>query len=558
MKDILKGSLEEFISNSSESGDPTLLNKTISLGFVVDNDDPLQQGRLRVFCPAYNDDPKKLLHLPWCAYVSPVGGVISQTGYARGHVEGNESSDGPVHYGFWAIPEIGAHALVACINGDARRRVWLGCIPSHQETHTQGHGRFKHSNGEVDGPLTSTGNPIEPTSTKLKQAFNGEISSSEWKTRGADYQITSVTERPSPEKSLYTDDNLDTIVDNEEDEWVKEILGEHGYDWTGYKNLGAFLASKVYGWTTPGFHSFTMDDRPFNSRMRFRTAGGNQIILDDTNERIYFSTSEGKSWIEMDAAGNVDLYAERRLSIHSEKDLNFSAGESIRFKAKKFISMYAGDGVPLGQTSLTEVLSDGEIRIHSSSDLHLKVDGTLQSNINGDFLMSVGGETGGETNLTFNGDVNIGVEGSFGISALNNIDFSSADVTFTIAGKGTTINTLTEFLDSFVDTYNEHSHVGAGVNLNLNDPIDLPDPVTIDVQIDLTQIAPWTNRVPEHEPWPRVLKQDSDDDVNSENNSYLNNVDWINQFDNVGEEGRKPIGKVEGDETIERGRFWRR
>jgi len=544
--------VHNFIKHSAESGDLTCLTEFISIGVVVDTDDPLQQGRLRVFCPSYNDDPKKLLHLPLCSYVSPVGGVISQEDYARGSTPGLESSKGATHYGFWAIPEIGAHVLVACINGDSRRRVWLGCLPSHQETHTTAHGRYKHEGGAVDGPLTSEGQPIQPTYNKLKEAFNDKTDSSEWKTRGADYQVSGVFDVPSPDKTVYLDDDYDKIVENETDEWVKKILGEHGYDWSGYKNLGSFLASRVQSWTTPGFHSISMDDRPFNSRIRVRTTGGNQIILDDTNERMYFSTSGGKSWIEMDAAGNIDCYAERRMSFHAEKELNFSAGESIRFKSSGFISMYAGSNT--GQTPLDAPVADGEIRIHSAADLHMKVDGDFQSNVDGKMV----GYVGGTTDLTFNADVNIGVEGTFGLGAFEDIDLSSNDVTFTIAGKGTTINTLTEFLDEYVDIYNDHSHVNAGANLKPANPIDMPDPVSVDVSADETKIAPWTNRVPKHEPWPRVLMQDTDDTVNAPNEGYTNNVDWVEQFDNVGEAGRKPVGVTEGDEDVTRGPFWRR
>lgn len=77
--------------------------------------------------------------------------------------------------------------------------------------------------------------------------------------------------------------------------------------------------------------------------------------------------------------------------------------------------------------------------------------------------------------------------------------------------------------------------------------------------LSLTEISPWTNRVPQHEPWPRVLKQDEGDEVNEENDGYTNNVDWIDQYDNeTSPEGLKPIGRIEGDEEIERGPFWRR
>jgi len=77
--------------------------------------------------------------------------------------------------------------------------------------------------------------------------------------------------------------------------------------------------------------------------------------------------------------------------------------------------------------------------------------------------------------------------------------------------------------------------------------------------LSLTEISPWPNRVPDHEPWPRVLKQDTGDEQNEENEGYKNNVDSIDQYDNESSpEGLRPIGKVEGDETIERGPLWRR
>lgn len=536
--------LKKFIDHSAEVGDLNGISKMLTVGFVVDTDDPLQQGRLRVFCPAYNDDPKKLLHLPWCAYVMPFGGSINQDSYTRGSEEGKELSQGPIHYGFWGIPDIGAHVLVGCVNGDVRRRFWLGCFPQHQETHTIGNGRFKHRNGNVDGPLTSTQNPIEPLSSNLREAFENQTDSPEWKTRAADYQITALFDRPSPDKPLYVDDNLETIQQNEIDSWVRDILGEHGYDWTSYKNLASFLASKVYSWTTPGFHSITADDRPFNCRIRIRTTGGNQIILDDTNERIYFSTAGGKSWIEMDAAGNIDLFAERRLSIHAEKDLNLSAGESIRMKANNFISMYAGD--TRGQSPLSEEIARGEIRIQSSNDLHITSQGNMFLKVDEE-LKAYLGDT-----------LTIGVESDINIGALGNIGLSGSDIVFSPSGKNTTINDLTDFLDDFVDIFNEHIHVNAGANLNLETPLEPADAITVDVSAEEIKLAPWTNRVPQHEPWPRVLMQDSDDPVNSENRGYLNNVDWIEQYNNEGEAGREPVGKIEGDETINRGRFWRR
>lgn len=551
-------SIEELLKNSefesaADKRDTFNIQHSLTIGYVVDTDDPLQQGRLRIFCPALNDNPKKLLHIPWAVYVSPFAGSINQREYVRGTQPGKEKSRGAIHYGFWGIPEIGAHAVVGCINGDIRRRFYIGCIPNHQDVHTIGHGRFKHDSNEVDGPLTSAREPIEPTYSNMGEAFSNDRSSSEWKTRGADYQVSAIFETPVSGKESYVDDDLEQISQSENDEWVRKVLGEHGYDWTPYKNLGAFLSSRVYGMTTPGFHSITLDDRAFNSRIRIRTTGGHQLILDDTNERIYLSTMTGNSWFEMDKSGNIDMYSKRRLSFYAEDDINFSSGKSIRMKAKQGIFGYAGD--TRGQTPLDDIPPDGQIRFHSTHDFHVKSEASLRINIS-DTLYAQVDDT---LEVNINGNINAESGGDFNIKASSNINLNANDVRFIVSGKDVTINGLVDFIDDFVDTYNGHTHGGSGTdspNANIDDE-SLPDNPAI--EDDETEISIWTNRVPQHEPWPRVLKQDSDDPVNAENDGYLNNVDWIDQFDNVtSPAGREPIGKVEGDVTINRGIFWRR
>lgn len=71
--------------------------------------------------------------------------------------------------------------------------------------------------------------------------------------------------------------------------------------------------------------------------------------------------------------------------------------------------------------------------------------------------------------------------------------------------------------------------------------------------------ALWTNRVPMHEPWARVMKGDTNPPPNSQNSEYKQNVHHYDQYDNQSNPiGIEPIGKIEGDEKIDRGMFWRR
>jgi hypothetical protein len=76
-------------------------------------------------------------------------------------------------------------------------------------------------------------------------------------------------------------------------------------------------------------------------------------------------------------------------------------------------------------------------------------------------------------------------------------------------------------------------------------------------QLSLTSLAVWTNRMPQHEPWARMLLMD--ETVNTSSDSYMYNVNHLPQFDDNGnKETSGEIGKLEGDEITPRNPFWRR
>lgn len=465
MYDELFNDLNKTYSGDAKGEKSDITPIGMTLGVVVDTDDPLQMGRLRVFCPSLNDNPKKIHQLPWALYISPFGGSINNSGFTRGTDPSNCTTEGAVQYGFWGIPEQGAHVLVGCIDGDVRRRFWIGCAYEHQETHGVLTGRWKWEGGDglPAGPLSSTNSPVQPLAANLKKAFTPtanilgvEVSlgsgtgSREWRTRAADYQVCGVREDigqpPNTKKTSYLDEQYNKISQAEPDDWVKPILGAHGYDWSGYKSLGSFMASRVYGMSSPGFHSFSMDDRAFNSRIRVRTGAGHQIILDDTNERIYISTFEGKSWIELDKSGNIDAYAKRRLSLHAEEDLNLTSDATIRMLGKKGVHIYGGYNTM--QDALASPPEDGEIRIQSTKDIHVITEKNYRQLSVLDTLWEVGGkvcETIGdslylqvqnEINILTNlGDINVTSSANYNEMVKGNAN-KFAEGTMTNASKG--------------------------------------------------------------------------------------------------------------------------
>lgn len=69
--------------------------------------------------------------------------------------------------------------------------------------------------------------------------------------------------------------------------------------------------------------------------------------------------------------------------------------------------------------------------------------------------------------------------------------------------------------------------------------------------------AIWTNRVPQHEPWPRTLMGNTED-LNEPSDEHEYNTKHKPQLTDASDEGSKNIGRLEGEIAIERGPFWRR
>lgn len=461
----------------------------VTVGWVVDTNDPQQMGRLRVLCPALGDiDSTPIKHIPWAIYGAPFGGFDDIA--SRG--PGNDKTQGPVAYGMWSIPKIGAYVLVMCIDGNTDFRVWMGCLHGQWLPHTMPHGRFSYqTDNKPDGPLSTQEQPIQPTYNNFTEAFTNSATgvdprqSFEWRSRGADKQASNI-HNEIQEQTISTLPDDENITFTESDGNV--IVSTQGYqrsriepDLT-YASTGINYDSMIYSWTTPGFHSIAMDDQPTNCRMRFRTTGGNQIILDDTNERIYISSAKGKTWIEIDEAGVIDIFAENDISVRANGDINFDS---------KTFRVHAEEGIHL--------VSDGEMRLHTKGDdLHIKSNQNI-------YMESV------QTLYINSTDSHINMLGNMYVQTANDMNFTAG---VSAAGNFNVITT-TDINFTAGLNYNVTALMG-GVNLtgatsilmlapaiHLNGPSPIPAGPVVAPSPILSFESFLTSKVPEHEPWAR-------------------------------------------------------
>lgn len=314
-------------------------------GVVVDTADPQEMGRIKVWCPAVDGELPKLEVLPWATYMSPLAGQAHD--YPAGG--GASRSEGPVSYGFWAIPKLGAQVVIAFLYGDVNQRIYMGSMFRDHGNRSLPAGRNTSA-----APVSDSNDKIEPQTSNLGAQFQGKLDASEARTRGA-------YERQAAQA-------LSTKTDAE------------GYNRRVIKAAdptAGLLESQLYCWTTPGRHAIIMQDNPSNARVRLKTAEGHQIILDDANERIYVSTSRGRTWIELDVDGHVNIYAAESISMSAGKDFNIEALGNINLSAGGNVNIAGGGHARISACSDVSLSGDGGINLTSGGTFNVLAAGTL-------------------------------------------------------------------------------------------------------------------------------------------------------------------------------------
>jgi hypothetical protein len=118
-----------------------------------------------------------------------------------------------------------------------------------------------------------------------------------------------------------------------------------------------------------------MSDVDEYCRIRLKTTEGSQIIFDDTNERIYISTAQGKNWVELDEGnGKVYIYSDSKVSIRSKNDINLYSDENINIVANKRVNIKSETrAVNIEALHDIRLLStQADIMVTASRDINLK------------------------------------------------------------------------------------------------------------------------------------------------------------------------------------------
>ena len=143
--------------------------------------------------------------------------------------------------------------------------------------------------------------------------------------------------------------------------------------------------SNVFGFNTPQGHSLVLDDgtskptekslAPDQERqagtsnlIRLRSAGGAQMLFNDTAGIVYVINQAGNSWVQLSSDGKIDIYSSGDISMHTENDMNLHVGGDFSLDADSINMKARGtDGVKFETAT-------GEFNLHSAKDIKLTTD----------------------------------------------------------------------------------------------------------------------------------------------------------------------------------------
>ena len=373
------------------------------LAKVKNNVDPLRSGRLQVYIERLGAlDENNPDNWTTVCYLSPFFGSTPNIGSPD--KEFGTFIDNPQSYGFWFTPpDIDTDVVCLFKNGVSDFGWYIGSAPSpgvmhmvpaigSAETIVPGNSAEGNNYGGAKRLPVGEINDINPglrNSSQIDQAR----------------PIHSIMAASLNNQGLIRDPDRGTISSSSMRESPSKVFGistpgrpiyQGGYDDTTIKAaVGDSTISpdnfKVVG--RRGGHSIVMDDGDLvgqDQLVRFRTAAGHMIMMNDTIGTFFIVHASGKSYIEMGKEGTIDMYSTNSVNIRTQGDLNLHADNNININAKKDLNISATN-IKLESFENTTQFTGGTLQQQTKGDHTLKVDSKMTFASSGDSMIKSGG-----------------------------------------------------------------------------------------------------------------------------------------------------------------------
>jgi hypothetical protein len=422
-----QGSKNQDFTERSKSEFPEMSG--IYIGIIKQYDTNTRSGRFWVYIPQEGGaDPDDQTNWRLVNYASPYMGSTQGSGseYAQTYEGSNTFSKSIQSYGFYMTPpDVGSQVLCcfisgnlegywfACVNNSVTKHMIpaIGCVSIDQIDPLS----IEESNlqGLLDRSLSY---PVAEANDNFAGTYKEKYIPSVLKPLHVPQTINLI------KTGLISDQVRGAISSSSQRDPISTVFGfsTPGRPWLNQDPAndpslrskllsGDFNPADFKVTTRVGGHTLVLDDGDIygkNNLVRLRTAGGNQILMSDSENLIYVSNSNGTAWIELSAEGDVLVYGARdfavrtqgNIEMHSDRSINFNAGGNFSINAEASVKIQAQVIQARADTLLnlygkqTQIKGQSATSIQSGGSMQLKSSGAML--LNGSKI-ALNGEGGG-------------------------------------------------------------------------------------------------------------------------------------------------------------------
>lgn len=288
---------------------------------IVRPKDQSHSGRIPVYIPMLSkdrNDPKGYYNAYWS---SPFAGTTPSASVGDNEYKYQDTMK---TYGMWMVPpDPGNFVLVIFGDGKKKNPIIIGCLfPDQMQNMVP---------GNPAGVTYGTDKPM-PVAEKNRKVDN--------RSHGKEVQrpLNPYIAWPIVKQGLINDPVRGTTTSGARRESPSQVFGILT---PGPEDFN-FDTGKLDGTHRKGGHSFVLDDNEDQRHIRLRTAGGAQLLLDDTNEIVYIINSPGTAWVELAKDGSVNVFSDEDFNLRATSNVNIRADHTLNLDAGVRVNINAG------------------------------------------------------------------------------------------------------------------------------------------------------------------------------------------------------------------------
>lgn len=362
------------------------------LGKVMNNIDPTRSGRLQVYIEAFSDNTEDQSNNKWTtvSYLPHFYGVTPTTASSDatvGGYPGNQNS-----YGMWFTPpDLGMYVICIFVDGDRNKGYYIGGVPQNGLNHmipaVGAEANYITTNPNQEAYFTNA--PLMPV-TEINT--NNEKLDNAGRFFDQEKPVQGVVAAALFQQGLAKDPERGPIRSSSQRESPSACFGIstpgtpvyqgglYPKDAKAKLNSGTVKPQDLQVIARMGGHTLVMDDGDIsgeNQLFRLRSAKGHQIMMNDTDNFIYFIHANGQTWIELGVEGTVDIYSTNSVNVHTQGDINLHADRDINMWAGRDIKMRAKQDIIQEADRNYALTAQADLKIYSKATLYVKADGTM-------------------------------------------------------------------------------------------------------------------------------------------------------------------------------------